>query len=228
MRAGRSAMEHYAYKQAIIYFTNLFTPDCPQDLQVQANIAFADATINEDSTNKTADLISAINSLQLVVQNSSNSWQAAQAWGRIGDCYFQLGTKDPSNLTNAVNAYRNVIDSPASRSTAIYEARFNLAKTMERQAAQKIGDDQTDLLKQALHQYVTVLTENITAFEEGRLDPESSSALWARKSGTEAGRLAESLQQWKDALNIYTQLKQLLPGMAPIFEKKIAKVNEHH
>ena len=227
MRAGRSAMA-YSYKQAIVYFTNLFTPDCPQDLQVQANIGFADAMISEDSTNKTADLLYAIGSLQRAVESSSNGWEAAQAWGRIGDCYFQLGAKDPSNLTNAINAYMNVIEAPAARGTAKYEARFNLAKTFERQAELKIADEQTALLKQAMHQYITVFTENVIAFKEGLLDPKSSSAYWAKKSGIEAGRLAESLQDWASAKKIYTDLQELLPGWADVFDKKIAKINEHH
>ncbi len=173
MRAGRSAMETYAYKRAIVYFTNLFTPDCPQDLQVQANIAFADATINEDSTNKTADLNSAIASLQLVVQNSSNSWQAAQAWGRIGDCYFELGAKDPNSLTNATNAYVTVIEAPAARTAAKDEARFKLAATIEKQAALKSGPEQDALLKEAMRQYLTV-------FNDAQTNPEGHSALWVK------------------------------------------------
>jgi TolA-binding protein len=221
MRAGRSAMNHYAYKQAMIYFTNLFTPDCPPELQVQATLAFADATINQDSTNKSGDLNSAIGSLQLVVQSSSNSWQAAQAWGKIGDCYFELGTKDPAKLNDATNAYLNVINAPAARGAAKNEARFNLAATIERQAALKTGDEQSDLLKEAMRQYVTV-------FNEAQVDPDGPSALWVKKSGVEAGRLAESLQEWKVAIKIYTELKGLLPGIAPMFDKKIAKASEHH
>ena len=221
MSAGRAAALRYSYKDAIPYFTNLFTPDCPHDLQVQANIAFADATINEDSTNKTADLLYAIGSLQIAVDSSSNTWETAQAWGRIGDCYFELGTKDPAKLNDATNVYWNVINAPAARSAAKYEARFNLAKTIEKQAELKTGADQTDLLKEALHQYVTVVTQ-------AQSDAEDPSPLWIKKAGVEGGRLAESLQDWVAAKNIYTALKDLLPGMASVFEKKIAKASEHH
>jgi TolA-binding protein len=221
MSAGRAAVARFSYKDAINYFTNLFTPDCPHDLQVQANIAFADATINEDSTNKTADLLYAISSLQIAVESSSNSWESAQAWGRIGDCYFELAAKDPSNLTNATNAYLNVIEAPAARRSAKEEARFKLAAAIERQAALKTGDEQGKLVKEAWRQYVTV-------FDNAQNDPEGASPLWVKKSGVEAGRLAESLQEWKAALRIYGQLKDLLPGMAPVFDKKIAKASEHH
>ena len=221
MRAGRAAALRFDYKAAMNHFTNLFTPDCPQDLQVQATIAFADATINEDSTNKTADLGQAILSLKLAVQSSSNNWQAAQAWGRIGDCNFELGMKDPEKLNEASNAYINAIEAPAARSAAKNEARYNLALTIEKQAALKSGDDRNDLLKEALRQYLKV-------FNESKNDLDGPSALWVKKSGVEAGRVAESLQQWEVARTIYTQLKDLLPGMAPFFDKKISKASEHH
>jgi len=72
-----------------------------------------------------------------------------------------------------------------------------------------------------------VLTQNITGLREGRLDPASSSALWAKKSGMEAGRLAESLQDSTVAINVYTDLKELLPGWASTFDRKILKASEH-
>jgi len=72
-----------------------------------------------------------------------------------------------------------------------------------------------------LHQYVT-------AFTESQKDPEGAPARWVMKSGVEAGRMAESLQDWDSALKVYKALKDLLPGMAPLFDKKIAKASEHH
>jgi len=174
-----------------------------------------------NSTNKTGDLHYAISSLQRAVDSSSNTWEAAQAWGRIGDCYFELGARDSYDLTNAITAYLNVIDAPAGRGVAKNEARFKLAATFERQAALKTGDEQTALFKEALHQYETV-------FGDAQRDPEGPSALWVERSGVEAGRLAESMQQWDVAMRIYTKLKELLPGMASFFDKKIAKAGEHH
>jgi TolA-binding protein len=220
MMAGRSAMSRFAYKQAVSYFTNLFSPDCPRDLQVQATMAYADATISQDSTNKPAELKDAINSLQTIIQTQSNSWQAAQAWGRIGDCYFDLGAKDANQYTNATSAYRKVIDAPAATGAARYEARFKLGATIEKQAALAIGDAQTALFKQALSQYVD-------AFYQGLHDSDKPSPLWTKKSGMAAGQLAEELQQWQVAIEIYQQLKVLVPVLAQSCDKKIAKAREH-
>lgn len=220
MRAGMSAMARYDYRQAIGYFTNLMTPDCPRPLQVRATMAFADAMISQDSTNKTADLNEAIQSLKTILQSQPGTWEAAQAWGKIGDCYFNLGATDPGQFTNAEYAYGMVADAAAARSSARNEARFNLAMTTEKQAALKTGDEQTALLKRALDQYVD-------AFYKGLNDPEGASPFWAKKAGLQAAQLAESLQQWQVALKLYERLKELLPVLAPTCEKKIAKAIEH-
>ncbi|HEX4264765.1 MAG TPA: tetratricopeptide repeat protein [Verrucomicrobiae bacterium] len=221
LMAGSSAMARFAYKQAISYFTTLLTPDVPrefQDLQVQATMAYADATISQDSTNKTQDLNEAIQSLKTIPQTQPDTWQAAQAWVKIGDCYFDLGARDPDQYTNAAAAYCRVFESPHALSSAKNEARFKLGATIEKQAALKTGADQTALLKQALNQYVD-------SFYEGLHDSEAPSPFWTKKSGLQAAQLAESLQEWQSAYDIYKQLKDLLPVLAPVCEKKIAKIS---
>jgi TolA-binding protein len=219
MMAGHAAMAVFNYKDAISYFTNLLVPSCPPDLQVQAAFAFADATISQDSTN-TAELQYAINSLQTIVQARSNRWEAAQAWGRIGDCYFNMGAKEPNQYANAISNYTRVINAPAAISEARNQARFKLAATIEKQAALKSGYEQTTLLRQALSQYSDAFYQNLH-------DPEGPSTFWVKKSGLAAGQVAESLQRWDDAKNIYDNLKKLLPVLAPTCDKKISKANEH-
>ncbi|HXS68808.1 MAG TPA: tetratricopeptide repeat protein, partial [Candidatus Polarisedimenticolia bacterium] len=130
MMAGQSAMARFAYKQAIPYFTNLMGPDIPRDLQVQATMAYADATISQDSTNKTKDLSDAIQSLKTIVVTQSNTPPAALAWGRIGDCYFALGGDDPNQYTNAAAFYRRVVEAPFASRDARNEARFKLGATL--------------------------------------------------------------------------------------------------
>ena len=205
MMAGRSAMVRQAYKQAINYFTNLLSPDCPRDLQVQATLAYADALSRQESTNKPADLNDAIQSLQTIIQTQSNSWQAAQAWGKIGDCYFDWGSLNPDQYTNATIAYTKVVNARGATGAARSEARFNLGAVTEKQAALKSGDDQTDLLKQALRQYVDAFYQNLH-------DPDKPSPLWTKKAGISAGQLAEELQQWPVAIEIYQQLETLRAG----------------
>lgn len=220
MAAGRCAMQRESYKQAISYFTNLMTPDCPLDLRIEATMAYADAMISGDSTNKAADLSEAIRSLGTITNAQPNTWQAAQALGRIGDCYFDWGTRDPDQYTNAAAAYRAVFEAPYARRDAKDEARFKLGAVLEKQAAQKTGNDQTSLLKEALRQYVD-------AFYQGLHDPAGFSPWWTEKSGMQAAELAESLQEWQSAFCLYDKLKTLLPVKAPDCDKKMDKAREH-
>jgi TolA-binding protein len=222
MMAGKSAMARFDYRQARSYFSTLFSLDCPKPLQVQATMAYADATISQDSTNKIADLNDAIQSLQTILQPAAqaDTPEAALARGRIGDCYFALGATDPDQYTNAALYYRKVFESPGANSAARNEARFKLGATIEKQAALKTGAEQTALLKQALDQFVDV-------FYQGLNDPERPSPLWTKKSGMEAAQLAEALQKWPVAIKIYQQLKDLLPVLAPSCDRKIAKAREH-
>jgi len=219
MMAGHAAMVVFNYKDAISYFENLLVPSCPPDLRVQATFAFADATIGQDSTNA-ADLQHAVDSLQTIVQTRSNRWEAAQAWGRIGDCYFSMGTRDPNRYVDAISNYNRVINAPAALSEARNQARFALGATIEKQAALKSGDDKTALLKQALSQYAD-------AFFQGLHDPEGAPLYWIRRSGLAAGQMAESLQRWELAVDIYGKLKESLPVLAPICDRRISKANEH-
>jgi hypothetical protein len=224
MMAGQSAMARFQYKQAIPYFTNLLGLDLPrtlQPLQVQATMALADATISQDSTNKIQDLNDAIQSLRTVVLTQSNTPAAALAWGRMGDCFFALGSSDPNQYTNAAAYYRKVFEAPFASGDARNEARFKLGATLEKQAALKTGTEQTEALNKALDQYVD-------AFYQGLNASEKPSPLWTKKSGLAAAQLAETLQKWQLEINLYKELKNLIPVLAPVCEKKIAKVVGEH
>jgi TolA-binding protein len=221
MMAGRSAMARFRYDEAIGYFTNLLSRDYPAELQVEATFAFVDATIGRaDSTNKAVYLDAAIQSLKTIPQTQSNSWAAAQAWGKIGDCHFDWGSIDSSHYADAAAAYRTVVDYPQATSAAKNEARFMLGEVLKKQAELKTGDEQTALLKQALDQYVD-------AFYQGWRDPEKPAPLWTKKAGLAAAQLAESLQQWQSVYCVYAQLKTLLPVMAPVCDKKMDKAMDH-
>jgi outer membrane protein assembly factor BamD (BamD/ComL family) len=220
LMAGKAAMARTAYKQAIGYFTNLLSSDCATNLKLEATFAYADARISQDSTNKIADLKEAIRSLTTITDTQPDTSEAALAWGEIGNCFFQWGASDAGQYTNALPAYRAVIENRAALSETRGEARFQIGDTLEKQAGQKTGAEQTELLKAALSQY-------LDAFYQSLHDPDKPSPVWIEKSALAAGQLAESMQEWQPALCIYNELKTLLPVMAPQCDIKIAKAIEH-
>ena len=155
-----------------------------------------------------------------IPQSQSNSLAAAQAWGKIGDCYVAWGAIEPDQYTNAAPYYRKVLGARGASGAAKSEARFNLGAVLEKQAALKSGDEQTDLLKQAWNAYVD-------AFYQDLRDPDKASPLWTKKAAMQAGQLAETLQEWQSAYCMYSQVKTLLPVMTPVCEKKMQKAFEH-
>jgi TolA-binding protein len=226
MMAGRAAMARFKYKDAINYFTNLTSDlNCPGDLRAQATFAYADATVSQrDATNRVADLIEAIQSLQTILQSQGTNQIGVQALGKIGDCYFEwagLRLQSPDQFTNAIKAYRAVIDAPASTIVARNQARYKLGTVLEKQAASKTGDEQAAMVRQALEEYVNVFFGKDLRGEEKR-DP-----FWVKKAGMEAGRIAESLQEWQSAYCIYKKLRDLVPALAASCEKKMEKAQEH-
>jgi hypothetical protein len=48
-----------------------------------------------------------------------------------------------------------------------------------------------------------------------------------RKAGLEAGRLAEALEKWLPAKQIYQQLRDVLPVYRARLDKNLLRVQEH-
>src|SRR5262249_43379406 len=139
LMAGKAAMARTAYKQATNYFSDILTSECATNLKVEATFAYADANIGistQDPTNRTADLREAIGSLATITNKLPGTSQAAQASGRIGDCYYDWGSWDASQYTNATNAYYAVLENTNALPEARSEARFQIACTIEKQAGQ--------------------------------------------------------------------------------------------
>lgn len=223
MMAGRTAVKRQGWASAIDYFTNLTSnPNCPDNLKVQAIFAYGDALRRADSseTNNPANLEEAIKVFRKVHDLNATNAAAACAWGEIGNCYYQLGAQDPNQYTNATVAFRQVGDAPWADVAARSQAHVGLGLVAEKLAARESGESQTRLLKEALNHHLDVL------YETQLRDGERSDAFWLKRAGLEAARLAESLQEWTQALRIYERLQVLLPPLKPKLDEKIAKARE--
>jgi TolA-binding protein len=223
MMAGRTAMARQGWASAMDYFTNLTgNPSCPDNLKVQAIFAYGDALRRADSseTNNPANLEEAIKVFRKVHDLNATNAAAASAWGEIGNCYYQLGAQDPNQYTNATVAFRQVVDAPWADVAARSQAHVGLGLVAEKLAARESGESQTRLLKEALNHHLDVL------YETQLRDGERSVAFWLKRAGLEAARLAESLQEWTQALRIYERLQVLLPPLKPKLDEKIAKARE--
>ena len=225
LMAGRAAMARLGYVEARDYFTRLINDKaCPPDLVAQAFFECGDATMRMESTetNKPlANIEEAVRIFSKIPQLYPTNALVAPAWGRVGDCYLQLAASDAKLYAAATNAYQQAMDSSRANVAARGQAEAGLGVVLEKMAAQKSGAVAAALLQQALDHYLNV------ALGANLREGETADAFWVKKAGLEAARLAETLGDWQQALNLYRQLENLLPPLKASLEKKIARAQEH-
>jgi len=226
MTAGRVAMARPDYPAAIEHFTNLTlnpNPNCPDALKLQAKFAYAGALIflKPGETNKTSNLELAVQVFSTIQQEHPGTESAALAWGEIGKCSPHLAAHDARHYESASNAFQQVVSSPQAGFSARSQAKVGLGKVAEVQAGQQTGGEKVPLLKQALNDYLDVFL-----YEKILRAGETPDWFWVKHSGQEAARVAESLGEWSQALNVYRSLQKLLPPLQATLEKKIARAQE--
>jgi hypothetical protein len=94
-----------------------------------------------------------------------------------------------------------------------------LATVLEKQADLK-PVERPQLLREALNHYLNVFYG--TNLQDGEQAPE----FWVNKAGNEAARLAESLQQWSQAINVLNYLMgrvERFPSLRGALAKKLEK-----
>jgi TolA-binding protein len=224
MMAGRAAMARASYANAINYFTNLTSDlSCPPDLKAQALFAYGGALMRDkppDTNRPYANYDLALQVFREVERLYPSNDLAARAAGLVGNCHLVIAEADPTRYALASNAYERAIQIPTASVSVRSEAEYGLAVVLEKLAAGKTDESRTHLLQAALERHLNILYG--TLLREG----ESADPYWTRKAGIDAGRIAESLQQWTEAKNIYETLLELLPSLQSLLENKILKAQE--
>jgi TolA-binding protein len=227
MMAGKSAYGRRDYGVAIKYFEDLKedTNDCPANVRLTAQYAWGDAEISSVSLTNLSPYQSAIAIFGDIVTNHPDDLLAPLAWGRMGDCYRQLGAANDTNqdwFALATAAYTNVISSSnadlATRCTAEYgvgQALENMARSMPPGSGER-----TNLLQLAVDHYLNVVTGSNLRGDEEHRDP-----YWVWQTGMAAGRIeSDDLKELDKALNLYQTLQDDLPPLQVYLGKKIAGI----
>ena len=101
-------------------------------------------------------------------------------------------------------------------------AKVGQAIVLGKWAEQKTGVEQTTLLKQALSNCLDVVYGTILRDDE-RLDP-----IWTQRAGVRAFELAEKMQAWSQAANIYMRLtNSVWPLLDTSMQQRAAKALEN-
>ena len=221
MMAGRAAFARQAWGEARGYFNNLYnTTRCATDLRIQALLACGDCYMSQDSTNRTADYQEAFKYYNRICELYPSNRLAALAWGGKANALLQWA-KSSQLYDDAASAFQQVIAATNADVAARSQARVGLAVTLEKQADQTTGTNRTALLSQALTNCLDVFTGSVLR------DHEKPDLFWQKEAGLMAGHLAEQLQEWDQARNVYAELKALVPALASRFEASIRRCEEH-
>jgi TolA-binding protein len=228
MMAGRAALARQGYKDASQYFTDLINAlladtNSPPDLLAEAWLKLGDAITEGSQFDAAKPLDSrwgeAIKAFTRITQMPTNRFTPL-AWGRIGDCHFQLAKELPDRYTNAMAAYQIVMTSPLADVPTRSQAEWKLAGVLEKIAATRPPAEQPALFQTARDHYLNVVYG--TNLREGeRPDP-----FWVERAGLAAARLLESLQQWESAVQLYQRLHEQLAALRPSLEKRIERARE--
>lgn len=232
MMAGRAAYQGQRPENATKYFSSLSAdPNCPPGLKAQALFAFGDSAMQLPPTTNNAPFSNAIEVFYAIATgtNYSKSPIAARAWGRLGDCYFQMnGDAAALATTNAAarevalqryerasEYFQNAMESDPADVTTRSMAAIRLGQTFAAMA-QLRTDEREELNREALDLFWGVFYEtNLREGEHG--DPSC-----IKEAGLEAGKLAGEMGLWKQARQIYEKVGKLMPPLQSVIEKKIA------
>ena len=211
LSAARSAFFNQEYETAQLLLDDIIkATNAPIDEVARAEFYLGDV-ISEQTDRTPTNLIEAVVHYQKVAREMTNSSFNTAAWGRMGDCYFQLG-----NLSQALVSYNTATKLPGADVTIRSQAKLGLARVLSEQAlAVDEIDRNQQLLQQSLdHCFEIVFGSNLRSANE-KLD-----LFWVKEAGLMAGRLAKRLGQTEQELKLYQRLAEALPAM-PMWKDKL-------
>lgn len=223
MMAGRSAFRRTSYREARAYFTELINvapTNAASGLLPEAYFALGDAIrYGADADKVLGSLAEAIVAYSKITQSYPESALVPLAWGEIGNCHFQLAKADTKQYDLAVAAYRNVVGTNAPVA-ARSQAEVGWAMCLEAKAALPGVTNRTALQVEALQHYLRVT-------EGGNLQPgEEAELFWVERAGAAGALLAEQLQRWEVAENLYGRLMDLIPSLRAKYEMRRDRVRQ--
>ncbi len=210
LMAGRAAMGHQSFSDAVSYFTKLLSDtNCPPELAVRVRFACVAAlkqAAPADTNRPLANLEIATNLLGQICHLHPADETGVRAVGELADCAALM-----LDFDGATNFYSQVVNSPVAGINLRSRAQVEWAQVLERKAELLPAAERIVLLREALKNYCAVLYTT-----QPQLDP-----LWAKKAGWQALPLMLSLKEG-DADRFFTRLERWLPQLKDSLEKKKA------
>jgi len=211
LNAGRSAFFRQEHAAAELLLASVINAtNAPVAEQARAEFFLGD--VAADQTHRTpTNLFDALPHYQRVADEMTDSPLHSLAWGRVGDCYLQLG-----NLGQAAAAYRAVTELPGTDVTTRSQAGLGLARVLEEQS-ELAGEteEREELLQQSFVQCMDIVFGRNLRPASEKMDP-----FWVKEAGLMAGHLAVRLGLAEQERSVYSRLAKELPDM-PLWQAKL-------
>jgi tetratricopeptide (TPR) repeat protein len=152
--------------------------------------------------------------------------QIPRAWGRIGDFYYQLaGARDErdgeaktQDYNLAYEHYHKAQQSPVADIATIAQATVGLGKVRRSQANLAANLEQkAGYLGESLNYYLDV----VYAPADERPD-----AMLLHMAGRLAGELCEEQKRYRQAIEVYRRVADLIPALRLAMEKRVESARE--
>lgn len=217
LMAARTAYFRQGYADAKSYLTNLIVSPCSPEIVAEAWFILGDVLIQQraaSSTNALSNFSEALEAFLRVTRMGPTNRFEPLAWGKIGDCHFQLATAYPESYLEATNAYRRALDSKRTDVpiAARNQAEVGIGLTLEKMAESR-PKERDALIKAALQHHLNVV------YGEGLSGPRPD-PFWQRRAALTAGRISEAINP-EAARQLYQRLMTEIPAMKATWKAKL-------
>jgi TolA-binding protein len=199
-----------------------------EDLRLQALFAYGQTLMSHlepTDTNRLANCEEATRVFGRVHDKNPTNQLAVLALLEKAKCYkeWALARIQYDSLTNALDAYEQVVHSAQADVTARSEAKVGQAIVLEKWAQQKTGKERAVLLEQALNHCLDV----VYGRPEVLRGDEKLHELWTKEAGLKGLDLADALQAWSQEVGLYGQLtNSVWPQLPASVVKRVKEAQE--
>lgn len=128
-----------------------------------------------------------------LIRNAPDSYLVYAARGRMGDCQYTLGEKDPSRYLEALNSYKLVEESKDASLELQLQAMYKVGRTLNALERKVEGRRQ--------------LEKMIQKYMENKHRVGSDAATWFLRAVADVAQSYEQAGEYRDAIKIYEKLR---------------------
>ncbi len=205
---GNALLRQDSFLDAFSTYSRLAKEYPQSELLLQARFA------QGETLTELGEFSRAILAYEEIIKTVPDDPQADRARGRLGDCFFTLGTTEPVRYQEALAAYQALYKRPGTPFPLKLQALYKIARC----------EDKTGQSDRAFARYM----EAVYSISEQNEPLSPETALWFTRAALEAAAMQELQQNWKEAVHIYERIVQAKVPARNEAKKRIKQIQREH